>query len=131
MSIEGQVAKILDESALIINRGAREGVRAGMRFAVFVEVEDVPDPATGKSLGKWEMVKAEVVAAHVQESMAVCAAAPPAAAPQSDTYTLSASMVEASLAGGGRTRLNVDRGQVSGRPAAGPVRVGDRVRSLD
>lgn len=132
MAIEGQVARIVDEGALIVNRGAKDGVTAGMRFAVFVQAEDVLDPETGKSLGKWELVKGEIQARHVQESMTICAPAEKPAAPiQTDpTYTLSASMIEASLAAGSGAKLNVDRSQVSGKPAAGPIRVGDRVRSI-
>jgi len=131
MAVEGQVARIIDETALIINRGAKDGVAQGMRFAVFVEVEDVVDPETKKSLGKWELVKSEVVAGHVQEHMTICAPAPRPKAPAADpTYTLSASMIEASLGAGAAEKMSVDHSQVSGRPAAGPIRVGDRVRSV-
>jgi len=131
MAIEGQVARILDESALIVNRGAKDGVTQGMRFAVLVQVEDVIDPETKKSLGKWELVKGEILASHVQDSMSICAPVPRPASPTADpTYTLSASMIEASMAGGSGDKLNVDRSQLSGRPAAGPIRVGDLVRSV-
>ena len=130
MTIEGQVARIIDESALIINRGAKDGVTQGMRFAVFVEVEDVVDPETKKSLGRWELVKGQILAGHVQEGMAICSAVPKAQAAADPTYTLSASMIEASLGAGSGDKLNVDRGQLSGRPAAGPIRVGDKVRSV-
>jgi len=131
MAIEGQVARIIDESALIVNRGAKDGVSQGMRFAVLVQVEDVVDPETGKSLGKWELVKGEVLASHVQDNMAICSPVPRPASPMADpTYTLSASMIEASLAAGSGGKLNVDRSQLSGRPAAGPIRVGDLVRSV-
>jgi len=130
MAIEGQVARIIDESALIVNRGAKDGVTPGMRFAVFAQVEEVIDPETKKSLGKWELVKGQVLASHVQDSMTICAAVPKPASPMADpTYTLSASMIEASMAGSG-DKLNVDRAQLSGRPAAGPIRVGDQVRSV-
>jgi hypothetical protein len=130
MAIEGQVARIIDESALIINRGAKDGVAPGMRFAVFAQVEDVIDPETKKSLGKWELVKGQVLAGHVQDTMTICSPVPKPASPTADpTYTLSASMIEASMAGSG-DKLNVDRSQLSGRPAAGPIRVGDQVRSV-
>ena len=131
MAVEGQVAKIIDETALIINRGSKDGVTQGMCFAVFVEVEDVVDPETKKSLGKWELVKSQVVAGHVQEGLSICAPAPRPKAPAADpTYTLSASMIEASLGTGGAEKMSVDRAQLSGRPAAGPIRVGDHVRSV-
>jgi len=131
MAIEGQIAKIVDESALIINRGSTHGVGAGMRFAVFVEVEDVPDPATGQSLGKWELVKGLLVAAHVQDNMTVCAPAAPETGGKEESIVLSAEMVAVSMPGPAPGKLEVDRSQASGRPAAGPVRVGDRVRSTE
>lgn len=130
MSIEGQIAKIVDESALIINRGSTHGVKTGMHFAVFVEVDDVADPATGQSLGKWELVKGLLAAAHVQENMSVCTPATDPEKPQDLTHTLSAEMVAVSMARGGG-KLDVDRSQLSGRPATGPVRVGDQVRSVN
>ncbi|MHC4914137.1 MAG: hypothetical protein ACYTGB_01490 [Planctomycetota bacterium] len=132
MSIEGLVARIVDESALIINRGAEHGVRAGMRFAVFAEVEDVADPETGEPLGKWELVKGLVAAAHVQERMSVCGPLPAEAVGRDDTHTLSYEMVAVSMSlGKGEGRLDVDRSQASGRPKAGPIKVGDRVRSVE
>jgi hypothetical protein len=133
MAIEGQVAQIIDEAALIINRGAEGGVKPGMRFAVFAEVEDVADPETGQSLGKWELVKGLVVAVHVQEKMTLCSPPPKEVAQRDDTHTLSYEMVAVSMSGGsgGAQQLDVDRSQASGRPASGPIKVGDRVRSLD
>ena len=132
MAIEGQVARIVDESALIVNRGAEHGVKAGMRFAVFAEVEEVTDPASGESLGNWELVKGIIAAAHVQEKMSVCTPAPRETAPRDDTHTLSYEMVAVSMSGGGSAeKLNVDRAEMSGRPAAGPIKVGDRVRSVE
>ena len=131
MGIEGQVAGIVDESALIINRGAKQGVKAGMRFAVFAEVEEVTDPDSGETLGKWELVKGVVAAAHVQEKMTVCAPIPPKAVKHDDTHTLSYEMVAVSMAGHGEEKLNVDRAQMTGRPAAGPIKVGDRVREVE
>jgi hypothetical protein len=133
MSIEGQVAGIVDESTLIINRGSEHGVKPGMRFAVFAEVDEVNDPASGESLGKWELVKGLVAAAHVQEKMTVCSPPPPEAVRQDDTHTLSSEMVAVSMSGGrsAAAKLQVDRSQMTGRPAAGPVKIGDRVRSVD
>ncbi len=132
MAIEGQIARVVDESALIINRGTEHGVKAGMRFAVFAEVEEVTDPASGESLGNWELVKGLVAVAHVQAKMSVCAPAPREVTPRDDTHTLSYEMVAVSMSGGASAeKLNVDRTEMSGRPAAGPIKVGDRVRSVE
>jgi hypothetical protein len=131
MAVEGQVAGIIDETTLIINRGAEHGVKAAMRFAVFAEVEEVTDPQTGEALGKWELIKGVVAAAHVQEKMTVCAPLPREAVERDDTHTLSYEMVAVSMAGGGAEKLNVDRAQMSGKPTAGPIKVGDRVRQVE
>ena len=142
--ITGSVAKILDESNLVINRGEKDGVRTGMRFVVYAEVDEVTDPETGKSLGKWEVVKGRICALHVQEHLSVCRAGWPSAPGEGDgkgvkpsTHTLSGELVEASFslkAGSPRAadaKLDVDRSGVSGVPKAGPIKVGDRVRSAE
>jgi len=131
MSIEGQVARIVDESTLVINRGSEHGVSAGARFSVFAEVEEVTDPETGETLGNWELVKGVVVAAHVQEKMTVCAPLSPERVERDDTHTLSYEMVAVSMAAGGGGKLDVDRAQMTGKPAAGPIKVGDRVRLVE
>jgi len=131
MSIEGQVAGIVDGSTLLINRGERHGVRPGMRFAVFAEVEEVRDPASGESLGRWELVKGTVLAVHVQPQLTVCGPVPEEVPAGGESRTLSAEMAAASMPGRGPGALQVDQSQMSGRPAAGPIRVGDRVRSAD
>ncbi|HPD17807.1 MAG TPA: hypothetical protein PLE19_22955 [Planctomycetota bacterium] len=137
--VEGKVAKILDDQTLILNVGTSAGVAAGMVFSVFAPVEDVKDPDTGKSLGAWEAVKGYVQAAHPQEHLTVCRVYVPQARGESrpedrGTHVLSAEMVEVSMLRGGsqpKARLNVDRTQLSGLPEVGPIRVGDRVRSVD
>ena len=56
MPIIGKVAKILDEVKVVINRGSKDGVKPGMRFVAYAEADEVTDPDTGESLGKWELV---------------------------------------------------------------------------
>jgi len=138
MPIEGKIAKILDEYRVIINRGAADGVKAGMCFVIFSEVDEVSDPETGRSLGRWEMVKGRLAAGHVQEHMAVCSPEEPPANPQEkrdpSTNVLSAQMIAVSMQGPGGAagaKLNVDHSAVSGLPVAKPVTVGDRVRSVE
>ena len=72
MPVEGTIAKIVDRSMVIVNRGSKDGVKLGMKFVVFAEADDITDPETGKPLGKWELVKGYIQAAHVQEAMATC-----------------------------------------------------------
>lgn len=134
MAIEGRVARILTDEALVINRGSAHGVREGMRFVIYAELDEVTDPETGKSLGKLELVKARVVATHVQEGMTICTAEPErrAAEPEDPSQrTLSAEMVAASMSSTRRAKLNVEKGSISGLPRAAPIAVGDKVRSVE
>ena len=128
--IKGKIAKIIDESTVIINVGQQDGVTSGMRFVIYEEGEEILDPDTGGSLGAWEVVKGEVVAKHVQERIAV-AQAPPKET-KSMNAPVSSLMAEVSK---GRSeeagRLNVSRSDLSGRPQVGPVAIGDRVRSVE
>jgi len=141
-AVTGQVAKILDEKRLIINRGSEHGVTSGQRFVVFAEVEDVTDPASGEPLGRWEMLKGSIHAEHVQEKLTVCAAGWPEKADEADekkpsTHTLSGELVEVSFSlkdgspRAGAAKLNVDRAAISGVPKVGPITVGDKVRSVE
>ena len=135
MAIEGLVARILNEESVVINRGSAHGVKEGMRFAIFAELDEVKDPETGASLGRLELVKTRVVASHVQESMTTCDAEPPTGPVSFDDptqHTLSAEMIAVSLhSRGARGKLKVERGQIDGLPTAAPIAVGDRVRSVE
>ena len=137
-AIEGRVAGILDEYHLIINVGAAQGVKEGMRFVIFAQGADVKDPDTGQPLGKWEFPKGTVKAKHVQDKMTVCISEPPegGAKPAGDTTrVLSADMISMSMREqfqreSQAQKMNVNRAQVEGLPEIGPISVGDRVRSL-
>lgn len=131
--IEGKVAKILDESTLIINVGSTHGVQPKMTFIVYMPGDDVMDPDSGESLGHWEVVKGQIVAAHVQEKITICTAGLPEESEQGDpsTHTLSAAMIADHMrTGGSQHGLNVNRSQIEGMPQIGPISVGDPVRSV-
>ena len=133
--IEGKVAAIIDDTTLVLNVGSEQGVQEGMAFAIFSLHGEIEDPDSGQSLGRWEAVKARVVATHVQERLCTVRAPVVSEAPVvGDTRPLSAMMVEHSVA---RTsgqeqwqRLDVRGGDVRGRPQNQPIAVGDGARSL-
>jgi hypothetical protein len=134
MAVTGRVARIVGDDSIVINRGSSHGVKEGERFVVFAEGDEVTDPDTGEALGRLEIVKARVVAAHVQEKMTTCVAEPEEALLSLDDptqHTLSAEMVAVSMAGGKRKpgRMEVDRNSAAGLPRVGPVTVGDWVKS--
>jgi len=136
--IEGKVAKILDDQTLILNVGRAHGVAQGMLFCVFAPVEEVKDPDTGESLGAWEAVKGYVQATHPQDRLTVCRGYTPRRAESTKpedrgTHTLSGELVAVSMLSGGplsKARLNVERSQLAGMPEIGPIKVGDRARSI-
>ena len=132
--INGKVAAIIDDSTLVLNVGLEHGVSEGMAFAVFAEYQEILDPDSGASLGKWEMVKARVVVTHVQERMCT-ASAPLVAAEESSARTLSSMMVEHSFGRYGqrdeeREHLDVRTVDISGQPRMQPIAVGDGARFL-
>ena len=134
--VEGKVAQILSDKFIVLNVGAQRGVSLGMTFVVLAQGEEVKDPGTGEVLGRWEVPKGFLIAAHAQERMSTCEAAPAPGAENVDasTQVLSAAMIEASMRpetwGGSGPRLDVNRSQMRGLPKMGPVSVGDTVREV-
>ena len=133
--IAGKVAAIIDDKTLVLNVGADQGVVEGMAFAIFAAHGEIVDPDSGESLGSWEMLKARVVATHVQSRMCTVRAPAAGEAPAvGDTRPLSAMMVEHSVSparGEGEwERMEVRGGDISGRPQAQPIGVGDGARAV-
>jgi hypothetical protein len=132
--ITGKVAAVVDDTTLVISVGSVDGVHEGMLFAIVAEHQEIHDPDSGESLGKWETVKGRVVVTHVQERMST-ARSPLVDAEASSTATLSAMMVRHSFGFYGdhaseRDRLAVRVGDRSGRPRAEPIGVGDTARAI-
>ena len=133
--IEGKVAAIIDDTTLVLNVGSEQGVQEGMAFAIFALHGEITDPDSGQPLGRWEAVKARVVATHVQPRLCTVRAPVVGEVPVvGDTRPLSAMMVEHSVARApGQEqwqRLDVRATDVRGRPQNQPVAVGDGARSL-
>ncbi len=59
--INGKVAAIIDHSAVVINKGYRDGVEKDMKFIIYENGEEIFDPDTSESLGKLEYIKAHVI----------------------------------------------------------------------
>ena len=67
IGIEGKVAEIIDTVTVAINRGYEHGVEEGMRFIIYELGNEIEDPDTKESLGRFEYVKAKVEATNVNE----------------------------------------------------------------
>lgn len=133
--VVGQIVKILDNQRLIANRGLMDGWAKGDHLVVYEEGEEVQDPVTGESLGKLELVKAEVEAAHVQERMTFLV---PRLAPRpQEPHTVLSAVLTRTPSGtmpGSQTLrrepLPVKGSQISGMPSINPVSIGDFVRKV-
>jgi len=69
--IQTKVARVVSPTELVLAAGAKDGVEEGMEFIVYTLSDSVWDPDTGEDLGQIEIVKAKLVAAHVQEHMTI------------------------------------------------------------
>lgn len=137
-TLEGKVAKILSDTCVVVNLGSMHGVHVGVVFTILAEGDEVKDPDTGETLGRWEVAKGHVLATHVQDRLSTCESCviKPKAPEEDEDPTrrvLSAEMIQVSMRpfedATERPKLNVDRREVAGMPQVGPVRVGDTVRA--
>ncbi|MEB4211305.1 hypothetical protein [Mycobacterium sp. 94-17] len=70
----GQVARVINSGRLVINRGAKHGVKPGWIYAVLrPENEVIVDPETNEVLGELELEKIRVRVVEVYDSMSVAA----------------------------------------------------------
>ncbi|HPA45665.1 MAG TPA: hypothetical protein PLG59_06780 [bacterium] len=132
----GQIIRILDDHRLVANRGSADGWAKGDLLVVFEEGDEILDPQTGQSLGKLELVKAEMEAVHVQEHMSILMARLPHLAEQ--PHTVMSALLTHAPSGGTlpgvlpteRGPLPIQRDQISGRPSVNPISIGDSVRKI-
>lgn len=64
--LRGQVAELVSDREVILNRGSNHGVQAGQYFAILnPDTIGITDPETGEDLGGIRVVKVVVVAVEV------------------------------------------------------------------
>lgn len=67
-----QVAFVIDEYTVAINRGKIHNVMPDQQFLVYaLSAEEIKDPATGRSLGRLELVKGSGIIISVQKEMSI------------------------------------------------------------
>ena len=128
--IKGQVARILSDSEIILNIGAKDGVKLDMKFVIYSEGDHILDPTTGEDLGAFEIVKGRVTIVHVMEKMSQA---------ETSTYEVNVpSLYEEALRPSflgsrretRRDKLRVAQDQLKPLKDVYTVKVGDEVRSL-
>ena len=68
-TIHGKVIDVLDDTKIVINKGAKDGVIPGNRFLIYREGRELTDPDTGENLGRLELVCGEGEPSHIQDRM--------------------------------------------------------------
>jgi hypothetical protein len=131
MSIQGKIAQIIDDTRLILNVGARDGVQLNQVFLIYQPGEEVFDPDTRETLGKFEIPKGKVVIENVQEKMAFAHTQLRPDNRGVEPKTLSEMMVEASTpTSRDHEALEIDPYSAKPLPVISPVKVGDCVRQI-
>lgn len=70
--IRGSVARILNSTQIVINRGSKEGVEIGMVFEVLDKnATEIMDPETGELLGSIDRPKVEVKIVTIEEKLSI------------------------------------------------------------
>ena len=125
IGIEGKVAGIIDEYTVVINRGYEHGVEEDMRFVIYEPGDEITDPDTGDSLGKFEYVKAKVKVVNVQEKFST------AKTYETYTMTMPAMTIAQVMGQTRREELPLDE-ETKARLQKGlrPVKIGDSVRQI-
>ena len=81
--VQGKVARIVDGNEMLINKGMRDGVKVGMRFAVLDDkTMNVKDPDTGEDLGGILREKAPITIVSVAERVSLARRDNPTALPR-------------------------------------------------
>jgi len=82
IAIRGQVAKLVNEEELIINRGKEAGVVSGMTFWVMdPSTEHILDPETGEDLGGVPRTKVRVMVTSVGSRVSLAERVAPSSNP--------------------------------------------------
>ena len=69
-SFPAAVVRVIDDFRIVINRGAKHGIKDGQRFLVYhLDTDPIMDPETGQDLGPLEIVRGTGTATHVQEKL--------------------------------------------------------------
>jgi hypothetical protein len=121
------VVRILDEYSLIINGGFENDIKEGDYFQIYSEGVSIYDPEDpSKLLGKFNNIKATVVAEQVQENLTIC---------KSRTTFKNIPTVSAIIEGMGtittQSTLSVDPSQINPIDFGDKmIRVGDFVKKI-
>lgn len=70
--VKYKVVKIINEYRIVVNAGAKDGIKSGDILEVFVVGQMVNDPDTNEELGTLDFIKAEIEIETVYPNMCIC-----------------------------------------------------------
>lgn len=141
---EIKVAKIIDDTSIVINAGENQGIQENDKFQIIGKLgsEPVIDPDTKESLGTLDDIKATVIAQDIFPNMTVCrskyikeeinGAAIPNAGKAGFARTIK-QLQNGILSSGHYESLNVDEQQITGgfKKSNTPIQIGDIARKIN
>lgn len=69
--LEGQIAAILDDKTVVVNRGLSHGVSEGDKFYIYSEIGPFKDPESEEELGVHKEILGSVVVDTVEEKFCI------------------------------------------------------------
>jgi len=72
--IKAKIAAIVDSTSVVINKGANDGIRYGMKFKIFPKgsSQEISDPENPERKMKIELYAPEVIVREVYDNFALC-----------------------------------------------------------
>ena len=131
--IKGKIVRILSDSAVVINKGLRDGVKYSMEFIIYEHGDAVADPGTREILEHIELVKERVFVTHIQDRICIAETAPVGISlDEAKSGRKGTGRFSAHASGTIQPKLNVDPADIA-PPSDAPmlIRVGDLVRNVE
>lgn len=69
--IYAKIVQIISNTQVIIDKGEVNGIKIGMKFVIYDEGEEILDPVTKVSLGKFEIQKGNVIVKQTMPGMSL------------------------------------------------------------
>lgn len=122
MNNDYRVVKIIDDTSLIINAGAKDGVKKGDYMQISGKGPVIIDPVNNEPLGRLDIIKDKLIVTDIYEKMCVCET------PYTSTY-FSSVLSSTPLLSSTQRKLNVDATDISGNGDK-IIRIGDSAKLI-
>lgn len=127
--IIGKIINIIDQYAVVIDKGEIDGVSVGMKFKIFEYGDMIKDVSTNQDIEKIELTKDVIRVITTQEKISICETAETVTTAPWNPYRASPI---AGLIVESKKTLNIDNSDVSNikYKSDNPISIGDYVREI-